>query len=126
MKHFFYIICLACFSSFFSKASSNVIARPIAHPIALKGKLGGNGLIRNQPVEAYLYDTSVEVIFNIDLGNLNIEVINQTGDTAFQKKVDAKAGGTVTINTIGWEIGEYILVITDEEGEYLEGSFLID
>jgi len=123
MKRIFIITCLACFSIFFSsKASTN----PANAPIDLKGKLAGSGQVRTPAIEAYLYATSVEVNFNIDLGSLNVEVINETGDTAFQKTVNAVAGGTLNINTIGWESGEYILVIMDGQGGYLEGIFLID
>ena len=115
---------MACFSSFFSSKAS--IKSPTA-PIELKGELVGGGAMRGLPViEAYLNAFGVEVIFNNDLGNLVIDVINETGDSVFKKTVNAKAGGTLTIDTIGWESGEYILVIMDGQGGYLEGSFPID
>jgi len=123
MKRILVITCFACISSFFS---TNASTNSHAATIPLKGSLGTGGLVRRPSVEAYQYATSVEVIFNIDLGSLTIEVINETGDTVFQSKVDAKAGGTLSIDTIGWERGEYTLLIMDEQGGYLEGNFLID
>lgn len=123
MKRVFVVVCLACICSFFSKNASAYHPIP---SIPLKGTLAGGGPIRTPPVDAYQNATGVEVVFNIDLGKLTVEVINETGDTVFQSTVHSKAGVTLAIDTIGWESGEYILLIMDEEGGYLEGNFVID
>jgi len=128
MKRFLIIVCLAYLGIFNSihaglyvKAETNV---------ALKGKLIGTGPIRNQPqtppIEAYQNSTSVELAFLVDLGNLNIEVFDETDDIVYQTKVNALAGGSHTINTINWASGEYTLLITDGQGGYLEGVFEIE
>ena len=122
MKRLFVVICLACISSFFTNAS---IKCPTPS-IVLKGGLITGGPTRTPPVEAYQNTTSVDLVFNVDLGDLTIDVINETGDSVFQTVVKTKAGTTLTIDTSGWEAGEYILVIMDGQGGYLEGSFLID
>ena len=122
MKRIIFITCLACFSSFFSLKAS---AHPPIPTIPLKGALGG-GPVRTPCVVAYLYATGVEVVFNINLGSLTVEVINEHGDTAFQTTVNAVANGTLPIDTSGWASGEYTLVIMDGQGGYLEGNFLIN
>ena len=126
MKRIILITCLACFSSFFfSKASIN----PPSSPINLKGTLPSPpGTVRNptSPVEAFMENTGVALFFNFDLGGLDIEVVNETGDTVFQRTVKAKAGDMLTISTTGWKSGEYILIITDGQGGCLEGSFIIN
>jgi len=123
MKRFFVITYLACFGIFNSTIASVVF--PSAS-IALKGMLSVGGPMRSLPVEANLYAVSVEVIFNADLGNLTIEVVNETGDTVFKSTVNAIADGTLAIDTTILESGEYILLIMDDQEGYLEGSFLID
>jgi len=123
MKRIFFIVCLVCFSSFFSsKASAHHHGAPIDF---IGGLLGGP--MRNLPqVEGYLNAASVDLVFNFDFGELIIEVVNQTGETIFKTKIDAVTGGTLPIDTSGWESGEYILMIMDEQGGYLEGCFRID
>ena len=122
MKRIFVIICLACFGIF---NSAKVSAHPPLPTLILKGTLGG-GTIRTPLVEAYLNAASVDLVFNYDLGSLTIDVINETGDSVFLTTVQAVTGGTLSIDTCGWESGEYILVITDGQGGYLEGAFRID
>jgi len=123
MKRIFVITCLACYGIInTTEVSAN---HPPTPSIALTGTLGG-GQIRTLIIEAYLNATSVDVIFNIDLGSLTVDVINQSGETVFKTAVDAVTGGTLPIDTSGWESGEYILLIMDGQGGYFEGSFLIN
>ena len=122
MKRLFLISCIACIGIF---NSLNASSKP-ASTINLKGGLVSGGPMRTPPVEAYQNTTNIGVKFNIDLGSLTIEVIDESGDTVFQTVVNAKAGGTLSINTNGWEAGEFILVIMDTQGGYLEGNFLIN
>ena len=84
------------------------------------------GLVRTPPIEAFLCNSGVYLVFNFDLGNLDIEVINEIADIVFQKKVNALANGNLLIDTTGWESGEYFLKIRDELGGFLEGSFIIE
>ena len=126
MKCVVFIACLACFSSFFStKASAHLPAAPIP----LKGEIPppqGPKSPSTSLIEAYQNATSVDLVFNCDLGVLTIEVVDQTGETVYLKKLNAVANGTLSIDTCGWASGEYILMITDGQGGYLEGSFLTD
>ena len=125
MKRFFMMVCLSCIGSFFLPEAGAKFSPP-STPVNLYGKLGGSGLVRSQPVEAFLCSSSVEVVFNADLGMLTVEVMDETGNSVYQKKVDAKTDGTLAINTGGWGSGEYTLIITDGLGGCLEGSFLIN
>ena len=123
MKRILVIICLACFSSFFSSKAGTSSQNA---PLELKGGLMVGGLVRTPPIEAFLCNTGVYLVFNFDLGNLDIEVINETDDSVFQKKVNALAIGNLLIDTTRWESGEYFLKIMDELGGFLEGCFIIE
>ena len=124
MKSFFVFICLACIGSYYSTNVSN--SNPPTK-INLKGGLASGGLMRNlPPVEAYQNAFNVQIVFNGDLGNLDIEVLDETGNVVFQTIQNATAGGSLTIYTNGWKDGEYILVIMDELGGSLEGKFVIE
>jgi len=125
MKRIFFVACFACFSFFFSLKAS---AYQSSTPIDLKGGLIGSGTVRTPSslIEAYLNAISVDVVFNCDLGDLTVEVIDQTGETVFKTTVNAISGGTLPIDTSGWASGNYLLMIMDEQGGYLEGDFQID
>ena len=96
--------------------------------IPLKGKLGVGGTTKNPstPVEVFQNSTGIELSFLCDLGDLCIEVTNQSGAAVFQTVVKASAGSNLPIDTTSWEPGEYTLVITDKLGGCLEGYFVID
>jgi len=125
MKRFFVITCLvACFGYFLSTNANTNNPTP---KIALKGKLTDISPLRNlPPLEAYQNAFGVLVVFNTDLGYLDIEVIDETGETAFLQNVNATAGNSLIIYTDKWESGEYILLITDGLGGSLEGEFVIE
>jgi len=58
-------------------------------------------------------------------GHLIIDVIDQTGETIFKTALNAVTGGTLPIDTSGWVNGEYLLMMMDGQGGYLEGNFSI-
>jgi len=126
MKYFLIISCFACFGIFCAAKAS---AKNPPHAVDLKGKLDVSGPIRNPqtpPVEAFQNATDVLLVFNGNLGSLNIEVLDEVGDTVFKTTVNATAGSTLTINTGSWGSGTYTLLITDGLGGYLEGVFEIE
>ena len=98
--------------------------------IPLKGKLGSGGPTKDPsltvPVVVYQYTASIEVSFLSDLGDLCIEVLDESGAPVFQTVVKTAAGSSLPINTGSWAPGEYTLVITDKFGGYLEGYFVIN
>ena len=98
--------------------------------IPLQGKLGGGGPTKDPsltvPVVVYQYTASIEVSFLSDLGDLCIEVLDESGPHVFQTVVKTAAGSSLPINTGSWAPGEYTLVITDKFGGYLEGYFVIN
>jgi len=124
MKSLIIIICLACFGSLFSTNTSKNIP---PSQIALKGKLAGNGLMRNiPPIEAYQNAFEVLLVFNSNLGSLNVEVVDDLGFTVFQTTVNATAGSNLTIYTNALEGGEYSIHICNGSNECAEGSFVIE
>jgi hypothetical protein len=123
MNRILIITCFACFSSFFSSKASAKTPPPPS--VKLQGGLNNGGTIRTPLVEAYLIAPGVELVFNVDLGSLIVDVLNETGDTVFHTTVNATVGSTLPIDTSGWETGEYILLIMDNQGGYLEGKFQI-
>jgi len=126
MKYIIMISCLSLLGFFCTEKANNKDPNP---SIALKGKLEVPGPIRNPqtpPVEAFQNATDVLLVFNGNLGSLNIEVLEEVGDTVFKTTVNATTGSTLTINTGSWESGTYTLLITDGLGGYLEGIFEIE
>ena len=97
--------------------------------IPLQGKLGGGPTkdpSLTAPVVVYQYTAGIEVSFLIDLGELGIEALNESGAPVFQTAVKAAAGSSLPIDTGSWAPGKYYLVITDKFGGYLEGYFVIN
>ena len=128
-KNCFLVICLACITTcslFYVNAGVNGFRDP-STPIDLQGKLAGMGEMRTQEqqVEAFHYATYVQLNYLIDLGILDISVMDVEGDPVFHEKVNATSGGDLPIDINNWEPGTYTLVITDGHGGRLEGSFVI-
>jgi len=98
--------------------------------IPVQGDMGGGGYTKkpsqNPPVEVYQYPASIEVSFLIDLGELGIEALDESGAPVFQAAVKTAAGSSLPIDTGSWAPGKYCLVITDKFGGYLEGYFVIN
>ena len=112
---------IICFigATFFNVQSGN---------IEMKGKLAGSGPMKNpsqSQVEVYQSATDVRITFLVDLGSLNIAVVDESGVPVHQTKVNAVAGSTLTIDIDGWNPGVYTLFITDGNGGCLEGVFEI-
>jgi len=125
MKRFLIFSCLICLGIYSLTHASFKNHNP---SILLEGKLIGSGPMRNStpPVEAYQNATDVLLVFNSNLGRLNIEVLDEVGDTVFKTTVNATTGSTLTIDTSSWESGVYTLLITDGLGGFLEGVFEIE
>jgi len=77
-------------------------------------------------VEAFKNATCVQLNFLVDLGSLEIEVVDGEGNPVFQTTVNATEGSRMKINTGSWATGKYTLVITDGLGGRLEGNFVIN
>jgi len=114
--------------SFFARFGKKASAPPPASPIVLTGTMLPPPGTERSPeylIEVGRSATRVDLVFNANLGNMTLDVIDRRGDSAFLAKFHAVATGTLTIDTRGWENGEYILVIMDEQKDYLEGKFVI-
>jgi hypothetical protein len=118
MKKLLMMICLAGLALFYVQADN----------VPLKGELDGSGGMKNPttPVKAFQNPYSLELNFLCNLGELYIEVYDETGAPVFQTAVKAAAGSDLSIDTNAWESGEYTLVISDKSGGSLEGKFKID
>jgi len=124
MKKLLIFSCLACISLFFFTNASNKVS---SSQINLIGTLGTGGPIRNlPPVEAYQTASDILLVFNGDLGQLEIEVVDENGVAVFQTTKNATVGSNLTIDIDGWKCGEYTLLIEDDQGGSLEGVFMID
>ena len=62
---------------------------------------------------------------NAQSGDLEITVADASGITVFQTTVNAASGSSVIISTTGWSKGAYTLIIADDAGGCLKGSFNI-
>jgi len=121
------LICTAICSLFYVNAKGYGI-RDSDDPIDLQGRLAGSGDMRSQgaQVEAFKNATCVQLNFLVDLGSLEIEVVDGEGNPVFQTTVNATEGSRMKINTGSWATGKYTLVITDGLGGRLEGNFVIN
>ena len=123
------VICLVC-AVFFNPAAngSELASGRSQSAVDLQGTLIKSGPTRNPvpPVEAYQTDTTIELVFNIDLGVLNIVVTDQSGAVVFQTKVNATVGSTLIIDASNWEEGSYSITICNESNECAEGEFMIE
>ena len=104
-----------------SKSSSTIV---------LKGQLVGSGPMRGEPndpnLEAWQNATNIVVSFSVDLGELSIDVVDQTGKMVYQTTVDAIAGDSLVIDTRKWKTLSYTITICNDENDCAEGSFDID
>jgi hypothetical protein len=113
------------FSSLFPSKASVQPPAPPSTPIDLTGTLR-RGRAYKPVMDASLYVARVELDFNINLGSLDVEVIDEHGDTTFKTTVNAVSGDTLSIGTSGWASGEYTIVIMDAQRDYLDGDFMIE
>ena len=102
----------------------------ISGNIPLKGDLQGGGTVKNPTltplIEAYQNAGSIEITFLNDLGKLQIVVCDQNDEEAYAMGVDTSVVSSLPISTDGWSAGTYTLMITDGQGGYLIGYFVID
>ena len=93
--------------------------------VILQGSLMTPGPMRSLPIEAYQSSNGIELIFNANLGSLNIVVVDELGSIVFQTTFNATNGSSLTIDTEEWKSGEYSLQICNGKNECAEGSFVI-
>jgi len=94
--------------------------------ILLKGSLSMPGIKSNaQPVEVYQNPQNLDVGFLANLGMINITIFNAQNSPVYQTSANGAANSHVYISTRNMSAGWYIIYISNMQGEYLQGSFMM-
>ena len=76
-------------------------------------------------VEASQTGDIISVYFLADLGNVNITITSETGETMYQNTVTSGYGVSEMIDTLDFSEGSYTITFTNSGSLYLYGTFEI-
>ena len=94
--------------------------------IALKGSMSVPNIKSNaQPVEVYQNPQNLDVGFLANLGMINITIFNAQNSPVYQTSANGAANSHVYISTRNMSAGWYIIYISNMQGEFLQGSFML-
>jgi hypothetical protein len=76
------------------------------------------------PIHATINEDIINILFNIDIQNLNIHIENKEGDIVYDNTLSAPASTILPISIKGYESGEYLIEIKYEDTN-LYGTFYL-
>lgn len=104
------------------KSDSQTITGGPVTEIVLQGTMS-NPIRNDNPIQASIVDSMLQVDFNADLGSVNI-VISGAGGVVYNGSVNAHTGYSMQIPLSGLSSGNYTVVINCTYG-MMTGSFSI-
>lgn len=127
LKFVHWALLILCLLSSIKVLSSNLAyLAEETDEIELQGRLAESDLRSStSEVLAFKELTSVVTSPMINLENVVVKVTDDLGNTIYSNNGHFKMNSAISIETIGWEKGEYTLVILSENGGVLSGSFTI-
>jgi len=99
-----------------------------SNPIDLLGNLPGGSarsLIALPPISAIQYADYIEADFSGLLGKISVSIYDAAGNPVYDEVIDTSGQSVLYIDTTGLEEGEYSILFTNSEGQYLSGDFVI-
>ena len=97
--------------------------------IALEGEFSdvGSRSIHNSPINAFIEDNTVYVEFSRGVTDVTITVKDNNGNAIYSSStvVSATNPGT-SFSVEGYASGSYTLEITNSDGGYLQGFFIVE
>jgi len=124
-KNYIFVLLLCCFTM--TTTAMNAESSVTPEEIDLSGNLQTDRqrtLIK--PVQAFIFEQSIEVDFNAGLGTVNVSIYDESGNAVFQQSVMTYAGQVVYIDISSFDLGEYTLEFINSQEQYLYGTFVIE
>lgn len=117
----FLSIVLATFSSY----SSHSTYTSDEDEIELHGDLSQNATrsLQQEPIEATISPTSLNISLANNLGDINIEVTSASGNIMYSSTVNTQTQTSLSIDVSSWNSGSYQIRFVNSSGQYLEGGF---
>jgi hypothetical protein len=95
--------------------------------IELKGDLPGvstKSAIR--PIQAFIDTSELEVDFSYNLGDIDVVIYSEDGNTVYERSVDTSEEDQLLIDLSVLEPGIYEIRFINTEGQFMYGEFEID
>jgi len=110
-------------------ANNNVDGSGKSDPIDLEGSLveeGTRSLLSLPPISAIQYSDYIEVGLSRFLGEISVIIYDEANNVVYNETVNPVTQSSFSIDTGFLGTGEYSIKFTDSQGQYLEGSFVIE
>lgn len=125
-KIFLFALFFCCFTMV--SISMYNISNDAAEEIDLLGNLASNrqrSLMK--PIQTFITGQQfIETDFNVTLGSIEISVYDEVGNAVYRQFVTTYAGQHIFIDIASFNSGEYSIKLTNSQGRYLEGNFVIE
>jgi hypothetical protein len=94
--------------------------------IKLNGALIPTTVKSPDVVTVFQTENSIEFEFLSDTGNFTVTITDAKNQTVYQTTVDTETTTSLTVFTINWTEGYYVISFTDKDDGYLEGNVYIN
>lgn len=95
--------------------------------IELAGDISNPGIrsILPTPIQATIGSNYLNAYFLYNVGDINVEVYNSSGELIYQTSVDTSIQSSISIDVTEWNTGLYEIRFVNTSGNYMYGSFEI-
>ncbi len=122
-------ICLFLSIIFVPQISQSISTMPPSEDeIALEGALDDSSTrsLLPVPITATIGLNSLNVNFLYNVGEINVEVYNSSGELVYENDVNTRTQSTLSIDISDWDSDFYEIRFVSTTGNYMYGSFGID
>lgn len=95
--------------------------------IELAGDISNPGIrsVLPKPIQATIGSNYLNAYFLYNVGDINIEVHNSSGELIYQTSVDTSNQSSISIDVTEWNSGKYEIRFVKTTGSYMYGCFEI-
>nr|WP_319998173.1 DUF3244 domain-containing protein [uncultured Draconibacterium sp.] len=111
------------------KISQSITAIPPSEDeIVLEGSLDNSSTrsVLPDPISATIGLKSLNLNFRYNVGNINVEIYNSSGEMVYENNINTQIQGALTIDVSEWDIDFYEIRFVSTTGNYMFGSYEID
>lgn len=95
--------------------------------IELLGDLSNPGIrsVLPTPIQAMIGSNYLNAYFLYNVGDINVEVHNSSGELIYETSVDTSIQSSISIDVTEWNSGKYEIRFVNTIGSYMYGCFEI-
>lgn len=96
--------------------------------IELLGQVSDTGIrsVLPTPIQATIGSNYLNAYFLYNVGDINVEVYNSSGELIYETYVDTSNQSSISIDITGWDSNSYEIRFVSSTGQYMYGTFIID